>query len=279
MQNTPHHTPPSRDPIRIGINGAAGRMGRALAAACIADPALELAAATERAGHEALGTDAGVLAGSGPSGVKVAAELSRVIRECDVLIDFTAPRTTLETLAVCRAAGRRMVIGTTGLNEGDKTALAEAAREIAIVFAPNMSVGVTLCLSLAETAARALGDEMDVEIIEAHHRRKTDAPSGTALRLGEAVAGVLGRDLATDAVYGREGQTGERDPKTIGFSTIRGGDIVGEHTLLFAGIGERIEITHRASDRGIFARGAMRAARWVMEKESGLFDMRNVLGL
>lgn len=265
--------------IRIGINGAAGRMGRNLVAACVEDKTLRLTVATEHPRHKALGADAGTLAGLDPLEVPIVADLPGVVAQCDVLIDFTNPATTLASLAACRQEKRAMVIGTTGLSDSEKGVITEAARDIPIVFAPNMSVGVTLCLTLAEIAARVLGDEMDVEIIEAHHRRKVDAPSGTALRLGEVVAEALGRDLADCAVYGREGRTGERDPKAIGFSTIRGGDIVGEHTLLFAGAGERVEISHRASSRGIFAHGAMRAAHWVRGREAGLFDMRDVLDL
>ncbi|VFM97083.1 MAG: dihydrodipicolinate reductase [Candidatus Kentron sp. G] len=273
------HDNPMDTGIEIGINGAAGRMGRALIGACAEDKTLRLSVATEHPGHDALGIDAGVLVGLGPLGVEIGADLRSVIGKCDVLIDFTSPRTTLAALEVCRAAGRGMVIGTTGLSDREKTAIAEAAQDIPIVFAPNMSVGVTLCFTLAEIAARTLGDEVDIEIIETHHRRKADAPSGTALRLGEVIADTLGRDLASCAVYGREGQTGERDRKTIGFAAIRAGDIVGEHTLLFAGAGERVEITHRAASREIFARGALRAAHWVMDKKIGMFDMRDVLGL
>nr|VFJ51554.1 MAG: 4-hydroxy-tetrahydrodipicolinate reductase [Candidatus Kentron sp. FM]VFJ56277.1 MAG: 4-hydroxy-tetrahydrodipicolinate reductase [Candidatus Kentron sp. FM]VFK09001.1 MAG: 4-hydroxy-tetrahydrodipicolinate reductase [Candidatus Kentron sp. FM] len=273
------HDNPMDTGIKIGIDGAAGRMGRSLIGAGAEDKTLRLTVATEHSGHDALGVDAGVLVGLGPLGVTIGADLRSVIGECDVLIDFTSPRATLAAIEVCRAAGRRMVIGTTGFSDREKTAIAEAARDIPIVFAPNMSVGVTLCLTLAEITARTLGDEVDIEIIEAHHRRKADAPSGTALRLGEVIADTLGRDLASCAVYGREGQTGERDRETIGFATIRAGDIVGEHTLLFAGAGERIEITHRATSREIFARGALRAAHWVMGKKNGMFDMRDVLGL
>jgi len=265
--------------VKIGINGAAGRMGRNLITACIEDEMLQLTVATEYPRHDALGVDVGVLAGGKREGVLITDNLSDAINECDVLIDFTSPESTLTSLSICRESGRRVVIGTTGLSDQEKTVITEAAREIPVVFAPNMSIGVTLCFTLAEIAARILGNEVDIEIIEAHHRRKVDAPSGTALHLGQVIADTLGRDLATHAVYGREGKTGERDRETIGFESIRAGDIVGEHTVLFAGAGERVEITHRASNREIFARGALRAARWIMGKEKGLFDMRDVLGL
>ncbi|MGD2056206.1 MAG: 4-hydroxy-tetrahydrodipicolinate reductase, partial [Gammaproteobacteria bacterium] len=197
----------------------------------------------------------------------------------DVLIDFTRPEVTLANLEVCHAAGRRMVIGTTGFSEPQRAQLAGAAGDMAMVLAPNMSVGVNLCLKLLDMAARVLGDSVDIEVIEAHHRHKVDAPSGTALRMGEVIAAALGRDLKTCAVYGREGHTGERDRKTIGFETIRAGDIIGDHTVLFAGSGERVEITHKASSRMTFANGAVRAAAWLMAQEPGLYDMQDVLGL
>jgi 4-hydroxy-tetrahydrodipicolinate reductase len=209
----------------------------------------------------------------------VGSDINTVTDEFDVLIDFTRPESTLLNLDACRKTGRRMVIGTTGFDDGQKTKIAEAAKDIAIVFAPNMSVGVNLCLKLLDTAARVLGNEVDIEVIEAHHRHKVDAPSGTALRMGEVVAGALGRDLKDCAVYGREGHTGERGRNTIGFETIRAGDIVGDHTVLFAGSGERVEITHKASSRMTFANGAARAAGWLMNQDTGLFDMQDVLGL
>ncbi|WJW76459.1 4-hydroxy-tetrahydrodipicolinate reductase [Thiohalobacter sp. IOR34] len=264
---------------RIAITGAAGRMGRALIEACQQAEGLQVAVALEQPGHALLGSDAGLVAGVGELGVAIGADPAAVSGDFDVLIDFTRPEATLANLAVCRAAGRRMVIGTTGFDEAGKAAIAEAAADIGIVFAPNMSVGVNLCLKLLDMAARVLGDEVDIEIIEAHHRHKVDAPSGTALRMGEVVAGALGRDLAECAVYGREGITGERDRKTIGFETIRAGDIVGEHTVMFAGTGERVEITHKASSRMTFARGAARAAAWLMDRPAGLYDMQDILGL
>jgi 4-hydroxy-tetrahydrodipicolinate reductase len=264
---------------RIAVTGAAGRMGRALIEACQQIEGLTLGAAIERPGSSMVGTDAGELAGIGRHGVQVVENLGSVLDAFDVLVDFTRPEVTLNNLAVCRGAGKAMIIGTTGFDDAGKQAIREAAKDIPIVFAPNMSVGVNLSLKLLDLAARVLGDEVDIEIIEAHHRHKVDAPSGTALRMGEVVAAALGRDLTECAVYGREGHTGERDRKTIGFETIRAGDIVGDHTVLFAGIGERIEITHKASSRMTFAKGAMRAAAWLAAKDRGLFDMQDVLGL
>ena len=254
-------------------------MGRNLIEACHQTDGLEVTAALEHPESSLLGSDAGELAGVGRLGVTLGADLAAVADAFDVLIDFTRPEATLANLAVCRASGRRMVIGTTGFNAAQKEQIAAAAKESAIVFAPNMSVGVNLCLKLLDLTARVLGDEVDIEVIEAHHRNKVDAPSGTALRMGEVVAAALGRDLKDCAVYGREGHTGERDRRTIGFETIRAGDIVGDHTVLFAGTGERVEITHKASSRMTFANGAARAAGWLMNQDKGLFDMQDVLGL
>ncbi|MEE9342820.1 MAG: 4-hydroxy-tetrahydrodipicolinate reductase [Gammaproteobacteria bacterium] len=264
---------------RIAISGAAGRMGRSLIQACQQATNVEFTVALEHQGNDLLGSDAGLIAGTSASGVLLISDLSKALGDFDVLIDFTRPEATLANLAICRAANKRMVIGTTGLDDLQKTALTDAAETMAIMFAPNMSVGVNLCLKLLATAAKVLGDDVDIEIIEAHHRHKVDAPSGTALRMGEVVADALNRNLADCAVYGREGQTGERDRKTIGFETIRAGDIVGEHTVMFAAEGERVEITHKASSRMTFANGAVRAAGWLMEKPAGLFDMQDVLGL
>lgn len=274
--NTPVN---SESMTRIAITGAAGRMGRSLIEACHATDGMTVAAALEHPESNLLGSDAGELVGIGALGVAVGADIRTVIDDFDVLIDFTRPAATLENLAACRAGGKRMVIGTTGFSEAERTLIADAAKDIGLVFAPNMSVGVNLCLKLLDMAARVLGDEVDVEVIEAHHRHKVDAPSGTALRMGEVVAEALGRDLKDCAVYGRQGHTGERDRKTIGFETIRAGDIVGDHTVLFAGTGEQVEITHKASSRMTFANGAARAAAWVMEREPGLYDMQDVLGL
>jgi 4-hydroxy-tetrahydrodipicolinate reductase len=263
----------------IAVVGAGGRMGRSLIQAVSEAEGLTLGAATERAGSPLLGRDAGELAGIGELGVTLVDDLASVVDAFDVLIDFTAPAATRAHLEICRAAGKRMVIGTTGLSDGEKSVLAQAATEMGIVFAPNMSVGVNLCFKLLELAARVLGDDADVEIIEAHHRHKVDAPSGTALRMGEVIAETLGRDLGSCAVYGREGKTGPRDGKTIGFETIRAGDVVGEHSVWFAMEGERIEIAHKASSRMNFARGAVRAAGWLASREAGLYDMQDVLDL
>ena len=264
---------------RIAITGASGRMGRVLIQAVAETDGVELGAALARTGSSMLGVDAGELAGVGKLGVAISDDIKAAAPNYDVLIDFTRPEATLENLAVCRQTGKRIVIGTTGFDDAGKKAISDAGNDIGVVFAPNMSVGVNLCFKLLDLAARVMGDEVDIEVIEAHHRHKIDAPSGTALRMGEVVADALGRDLKECAVYGREGQTGERDRKTIGFETIRAGDVVGDHTVLFADIGERVEITHKASSRMTFANGAVRASKWLMDKDSGLFDMQDVLGL
>ncbi len=282
MSRTPYQITINREitsMINIGIAGASGRMGRALIEAVQAAEGMRGTAAIARPESPVLGTDAGAVAGIGEIGVAIGDDLAAVTDRIDVLIDFTLPEPTLDHLAVCRRAGTRMVIGTTGFDATGKQAIRDAADDIAIVFAPNMSVGVNLCFKLLDLAARVLGDEADIEIIEAHHRHKVDAPSGTALRMGEVVAEALGRNLDEVAVYGRQGHTGERDRRTIGFETIRAGDIVGEHTVMFADIGERVEITHKASSRMTFAKGAVRAAGWLMDHERGLFDMQDVLGL
>lgn len=265
--------------VKTAITGAAGRMGRTLIEACEQAAKVELGVAIERPDSSLIGADAGELAGVGSKGIAINENIRAVTDNFDVLIDFTRPEVTLANVAVCREAGKRMVIGTTGFSDEQKAELEEAAKDIAIVFAPNMSVGVNLCLKLLDIAARVMGDEVDIEVIEAHHRHKIDAPSGTALRMGEVVADALGRDLKECAVYGREGNTGERERKTIGFETIRAGDIVGDHTVMFADIGERVEITHKASSRMTFANGAVRAAEWIMQHDKGLFDMQDVLGL
>lgn len=264
---------------RIAVMGAAGRMGKTLVEAVQQSPGAGLTAAVDRPDSTLVGADAGELAALGRIGVPLSGDLARVIDEFDVLIDFTHPSVTLKNLEACRHAGKAMVIGTTGFTEEEKQRLAEAAKHIPIVFAANFSVGVNLCLKLLDTAARVLGDEVDIEIIEAHHRHKVDAPSGTALRMGEVIAEALGRDLRQVAVYGREGQTGARQRDTIGFATVRAGDVVGDHTVLFAAEGERVEITHKASSRMTFARGAVRAALWLESREPGLYDMQDVLGL
>ena len=264
---------------KIAVTGAAGRMGKTLIEACeLADDA-NLAAAIERSGSSVIGVDAGELTGIGKKNVKVVDDIASVVEEMEVLIDFRTAAATLSNLEVCRKAKKRLVIGTTGLTDEDKQKIAKASGDIAIVFAPNMSVGVNLCLKLLDIAARVMNEDIDIEVIEAHHRYKVDSPSGTALAMGQVVADALGRDLKECAVYGREGQTGERDRNSIGFETIRAGDIVGEHTVMFAGIGERVEITHKASSRMTFAKGAVRAAKWLMSHDKGLFDMQDVLGL
>jgi 4-hydroxy-tetrahydrodipicolinate reductase len=265
--------------IKIGITGAAGRMGRVLIQAVTETEGFELGAAFARSGSSMLGVDAGELAGVGKVGVPITDDVQAATASFDVLIDFTRPGSTLLNLEICRQAGKRIVIGTTGFDEEGKKQIAGAGKAIGVVFAPNMSVGVNLTLKLLDIAARVMGDDVDIEVIEAHHRHKVDAPSGTALRMGEVVAKALGRNLKECAVYGREGISGERDRKTIGFETIRAGDIVGEHTVMFADIGERVEITHKASSRMTFASGAVRAAGWLMQRGAGEFDMMDVLDL
>jgi len=264
---------------RIAVMGAAGRMGKSLIEAIQQAQGAGLTAAVARPDSTLVGADAGELAGLGRIGVPVSTDLAQVEEEFDVLIDFTHPSVTLNNLAFCRKAGKAMVIGTTGFTAEEKQLLVEAGKEIPIVFAANFSVGVNLCLKLLDTAARVLAEDVDIEIIEAHHRHKVDAPSGTALRMGEVVAQALGRDLKEVAVYGREGQTGARDRQTIGFATVRAGDVVGDHTVLFAAEGERVEITHKASSRMTFSKGAVRAALWLDVREPGLYDMQDVLDL
>jgi len=264
---------------RIAVMGAAGRMGKTLIEAVQQAPGAVLGAAVDRPDSTLLGADAGELAGVGRVGVALVGDLEAVLDQFDVLIDFTHPSVTLNNLEICRRAGKAMVIGTTGFSVEERQRLAEAAREVPIVFAANFSVGVNLCLKLLDTAARVLGDEVDIEIIEAHHRHKVDAPSGTALRMGEVVANALGRDLQKVAVYGREGQAGARARETIGFATVRAGDVVGDHTVLFAADGERVEITHKASSRMTFAKGAVRSALWLEGRAPALYDMQDVLEL
>ena len=264
--------------LGIAVAGAAGRMGRSVIQAGVEAAGIRLAAALEMPGHDSAGIDAGLVAGVGELGVRIV-DRPADLGPFDVLIDFTNPGSALAHLEECVRRGRPAVVGTTGFDASQRAAARELAGRVPVVLAPNMSVGVNLCFRLIENAAKALGDEVDIEIIEAHHRHKVDAPSGTALRMGEVVAGALGRDLRECAVYGREGRTGERARATIGFETIRAGDIVGEHTVMFAGIGERIEITHRSSSRMNYAAGALRAARWVRGRSAGLYDMQDVLGL
>lgn len=265
--------------IKIAILGAGGRMGKNLIEAVHQQPGVQLAAGIVQPGSSLVGVDLGELAGIGRVGVAAVASLDEVVQDFDLLIDFTTPTATLANAAFCAAHGKALVVGTTGLNDEQKAGLAEAAQKIPLVFAPNMSVGVNLCFKLLELAAAALGDDYDVEIVEAHHRHKVDAPSGTALGMGEAVARALGRNLKEVAVYGREGQTGARKRETIGFATLRVGDVVGDHTVVFGTEGERVEITHKASSRMTFAKGAVRAAVWLQDKPAGLYSMQDVLDL
>jgi 4-hydroxy-tetrahydrodipicolinate reductase len=264
--------------MRVCVAGSGGRMGKTLIDAVTASDDLELSAALEQPGSPLLGRDAGELAGVGSLGVAIGGDIDKALANSDVIIDFTRPEGTLMHLAACRQRSVNAVIGTTGFDDAGRRMIEAASKDVAIVFAPNMSVGVNVTLKLLELAGRALAEGYDIEIVEAHHRHKVDAPSGTALKMGEVVAKASGRSLG-DAVYDRHGVTGERDPKVIGFATLRGGDIVGDHTVLFAGTGERIEITHRATSRSNFAGGALRAARFLAGKTSGLYDMQDVLGL
>ncbi len=265
-------------PRRVAVAGASGRMGRMLIEALSACDDCVLAGALDVAGSPALGQDAAAFLGQA-SGVTITADLQAGLAGADVLIDFTRPEGTLAHLAACRALGVQLVIGTTGFDAAAKAEIAAAAREIAIVMAPNMSVGVNLVLRLLATAAAALQEGYDIEIVEAHHRHKVDAPSGTALQMGEVVAAALGRDLKDCAVYGREGVTGARDPATIGFATVRGGDVVGDPTVMFMGAGERSEISHKSSSRATYAQGSLRAVRFLAAQPQGLFGMNAVLGL
>ena len=265
-------------PYKIAIAGASGRMGHMLIEAVNASTDCLLTGALDVASSPDIGQDACAFAGCS-SGVLIHSNLHKGLKDSRVLIDFTRPEGTLAHLAVCRELGIKLVIGTTGFSDAQKEEIRDAAQDIAIVMAPNMSVGVNVTLKLLEMAAKALATGYDIEIIEAHHRHKVDAPSGTALKMGEVIAGALGRDLKDCAVYAREGVTGERDPSSIGFATIRGGDIVGDHTVLFAGIGERIEISHKSSSRATYAQGSLRAARFLDNQATGLFDMFDVLNL
>ncbi|MES2316418.1 MAG: 4-hydroxy-tetrahydrodipicolinate reductase [Pseudomonadota bacterium] len=264
--------------LKMAVAGASGRMGRMLIEAIAEAPDMVLAGALEVAASPAVGSDAGAFSGQ-PAGVAIASELALGLADASFLVDFTRPEGTLRHLAYCAEHGIKVIIGTTGFDEAGKAAIRAAAEKTAIVFAPNMSVGVNVTLKLLELAAKSLSEGFDIEIVEAHHRHKVDAPSGTALKMGEVIADALGRDLKQCAVYGREGVTGERDPSTIGFATIRGGDIVGDHTVLFAGTGERIEISHKSSSRVTYAHGALRAARFLADKRTGLYDMQDVLAL
>ena len=254
-------------------------MGRMLLEAIAADEQCQLGAAVIQQGESLLGVDAGELVGVGSLGVPLTDDLAKVVDDFDVLIDFTTPQATMAHVELCRVHGKGIVIGTTGLSQAQKDTLAQAAQETTVVFAPNMSIGVNLVFRLLEVAARVLGDDADIEIIEAHHRHKVDSPSGTALKMGEVVADTLGRDLQTCALSGREGHIGPRERETIGFATLRGGDVIGDHTVLFACEGERVEVTHKASSRVIYARGSLRAVHFIAGKRAGLFDMQDILGL
>lgn len=265
--------------LKIGVVGAGGRMGRQLIQAVNNAEGVELGAAFERKGSSLVGADAGELAGIGHLGVTVTDDLASQINHFDLLIDFTRPEGTLEHIAFCVEHNKKMVIGTTGFDDAGKQAIKSASETISIVFASNYSVGVNLVFKLLEKAAKVMGDYCDIEVIEAHHRHKVDAPSGTALSMGEHIAKTLGRDLKTHGVFAREGITGERKRDEIGFATIRAGDVVGEHSVWFADEGERVEIAHKASSRMTFANGAVRAAKWLQTKQNGLFDMTDVLDL
>jgi dihydrodipicolinate reductase (EC 1.3.1.26) len=265
--------------IKIAVTGAAGRMGKTLIEAVALAEGAELAAAIERPDSSLIGADAGELAGVGKIGIAVVGDIEQVVGQFDVLIDFTAPVATVVNAQVCGAAGKGMVVGTTGFSDEQKGAFDEAIKDSPICLASNFSTGVNLCFKLLDMAAKVMGDDADIEVYEAHHRHKVDAPSGTALSMGEVVANALGRDLKKVAVYGREGQTGARERDTIGFATVRGGDVVGDHTVSFLADGERVEITHKASSRMSFARGAVRAAIWLATQPSGRYDMQDVLGL
>jgi 4-hydroxy-tetrahydrodipicolinate reductase len=263
--------------LRVAIAGATGRMGRTLIESVLRAPDTRLAAALEQSGNSAIGKDAGEFAGEA-SGVRIADDIEKALAGADVLIDFTRPTGTLQHLAACLKLGRKLVIGTTGFDDAQLASIRDASSKIAIAMAPNFSVGVNVTFRALEVAAKALKDDYEVEIVELHHRHKIDAPSGTALRMGEVVAKALGRDLKATAIYGREGVTGERKRETIGFSALRGGDAVGDHTVMFIGEGERLEITHRAWSRATYAQGALQAARFIAAKTSGLYDMQDVLG-
>lgn len=264
--------------MKIAVAGASGRMGQMLVEAVLGTEDAILAGALDIPGAPSIGNDAAAFLGR-PAGVPIESDLARGLAQAEFLIDFTRPEGTLKHLAYCAEHGIKMIIGTTGFDDAGKAAISAAAQKTAILFAPNMSVGVNVTLKLLEMAAKSFSHGYDIEIIEAHHRHKVDAPSGTALMMGEVVAGAQGRNLKDVAVFSREGVTGERDPSSIGFATIRGGDIVGDHTVLFAGIGERIEITHKSASRVTYAHGSLRAARFLADKAQGLFDMQDVLGL
>ena len=264
--------------VKIAVCGAAGRMGQRIIVA-VREAGCEISGALERPGHEMIGQDAGLLAGCGILGVKITDDLNAVVAGCDVLIDFTSPKVSLKNLEMCSLKKKAIVIGSTGFTPEERALAVELAKEIPAVLAPNMSVGVNVCFKVLKDVAKTLGDDFDVEIVELHHNKKKDAPSGTAVRMGEVVAEALGRDYNKVANYHREGICGERTKEEIGMQTVRGGDIIGEHTVYFIGQGERIEISHRAMTRDMFSRGSVRAAQWVVSQKPGLYDMQDVLGL
>jgi 4-hydroxy-tetrahydrodipicolinate reductase len=265
--------------IKIAVCGAAGRMGQRIINSIVETDGVEFCGALERPGHPAIGHDASLLAGCGHSKVKITDDLNKVVEGCDVLIDFTAPKVSLKNLEVCGLKKKSIVIGSTGFTPEERTLALELAKDVSVVLAPNMSVGVNVCFKVLKDVAKTLGDDFDVEIVELHHNKKKDSPSGTAVRMGEVVAEALGRDYNKVANYHREGICGERTKEEIGMQTVRGGDIVGEHTVYFIGQGERIEISHRAMTRDMFSRGSIRAAKWVVGQQPGLYDMQDVLGL
>lgn len=265
--------------VKIAVSGAAGRMGQRIINAITEAEGVELSGALERPGHPLAGQDAGIIAGLGALGVAISDDLNSVIASCDVMIDFTAPKVSLKNLEACGLQKKAIVIGSTGFTPDERALALELARNIPVVLAPNMSVGVNVCFKVLKDVAKTLGDDFDVEIVELHHNKKKDSPSGTAVRMGEVVAEALGRDYNKVANYHREGICGERTKEEIGMQTVRGGDIIGEHTVYFIGQGERIEISHRATTRDMFSRGSVRAAKWVVSQMAGLYDMQDVLGL
>jgi len=265
--------------VKVAVTGAAGRMGGRIITLITESDTLQVTGAIEMAGHPRLGEDAGYIAGCGTLGVPITDSLEQALNEADVLIDFTFPEVTLANIKVCAALGKKLVVGSTGFTPEQRTELNRFSDQVPVVFAPNMSVGVNVCFKILKEMAATLGEGFDIEIVELHHNKKKDSPSGTAVRMGEIVADATGRDYNKAANFHREGMCGERDPNEIGMQTVRGGDIVGEHTVYFVGMGERIELTHRAMSRDMFARGALRAAAWLDDKEPGIYDMQKVLGL
>jgi 4-hydroxy-tetrahydrodipicolinate reductase len=263
--------------VRLAVAGAGGRMGRALIEAGAATPGIAIAAALDVAESHCIGRDAGEFA-AGARGIAIGSDIAAAVAACDILVDFTRPEGTLAHLAACRRAKKKIIIGTTGFDGAQLDAIRAASKEIAVVLAPSFSIGMNVTMKLVEMASKTLGADYDVEVFEVHHKHKVDAPSGTALKLGEVAAKARGQDLAGAGVYARHGLTGERKPGTIGFSVARGGDIIGDHTVLFAGTGERVEVTHRSSSRATYAQGAMRSALWLASKPPGLYDMQDVLG-